>query len=355
MARQSRKLDHLKYSLLFDDGPITNGFGDFSLVHNCLPDLAWQNISLNTAVGGLMLHHPLIINAITGGAEDVIQINELFAALALHTNSAMAVGSQYAGIEDAAVEKTYAVVRKINTDGIIFANLGAHVTAEQAKQAIDMVEADAIQIHLNAAQEITMSEGDRNFFGYFRNIADIVNKVNVPVIVKEVGCGIAREEAQALSLIGVKAIDVGGSGGTNFLAIEAARSRTKLSADYLGWGIPTAVSAVEVSEVLPEDMDLIVSGGIRTPLEAVKALVTGGSAVALAAPFIRLLREKGIDHTVKWIKNFLEELERYMLLLGVGQVKALSSAPLVITGHSAEWLTARGIDIKKYAARKKNC
>ena len=98
MARQSRKLDHLKYSLLLDDGPKANGFGDFSLVHNCLPDLAWQNISLNTTVGGIKLNHPLIINAITGGAEDVMQINELLAELALHTNSAMAVGSQYAGI-----------------------------------------------------------------------------------------------------------------------------------------------------------------------------------------------------------------------------------------------------------------
>ena len=172
------------------------------------------------------------------------------------------------------------------------------------------------------------------------------------MIVKEVGCGIAREEAQALALIGVKAIDIGGAGGTNFLAIEAARSRTKLSTDYLGWGIPTAISAVEVNEVLLGDMDMLVSGGIRSPLEAVKSLVIGGSAVAMAAPFIRLLREKGIDHTVKWVKSFLEEMKRYMLLLGVTQIKGLSSVPLVITGYSMEWLTARGIDVKKYAARR---
>ncbi len=349
--RQSRKLDHLKYTLALDDGPGTNSFADFSLLHNCLPGIAWADVDLATSIAGIPLHHSLIINAITGGAPDVTAINADLASLAKRTGAAMAVGSQFAALEDASVRRSYQIVREVNPDGVLFANLGAHASPDQAAQAVAMIKADALQIHLNAAQELAMAEGDRDFTGYLANIAAIAAASTVPVIVKEVGCGMAREQAAALAAAGVRAIDVGGAGGTNFIAIEAARSAAALPPETLAWGIPTAVSAVEVASALPPAVDLVVSGGIRSPLDAVKSLAIGGRAVAVAAPVVRLLQDEGQEAAADWFGAFLREMRRYMLLVGARSIGDLHNVPLVITGRSREWLAQRGIDTSRYANR----
>jgi isopentenyl-diphosphate delta-isomerase len=353
-VRQSRKLDHLKYSLELNDGPNTSGFADISLVHNCLPNLSWDEIDLSSSITGIALSHPLIINAITGGANDVAFINERIAEFACLTNTAMAIGSQYAALECPEVQHSYKIVRKKNPDGIIFANLGAYVTAEQAQSAVDMVDAQGIQIHLNVAQEIMMTEGDRDFSGYLSNISKITNKVKVPVIVKEVGCGIAREQAIMLAEVGIKAIDVGGTGGTNFLAIEAARRQLEANLETLSWGIPTVISAVETMSVLPKHVDMMVSGGIRSSLDVIKALALGGVATGMATPIVKMLYENDIDYAVNWFQQFLHEVQCYMLLLGSGNIRELRKTPLIISGHSKEWLTTRGIDVTKYAISGKH-
>ena len=354
MQRQSRKLEHLKYSLQLEDGPATAGFGDFHLVHNCLPDLAWQDIDLTTKVAGITLLQPVIINAITGGTDDVIHINRDLAEFARRTGVAMAVGSQFAAVEnpDAALA-SYKIVRQINPDGVVFANLGAHATPAAASYAVEMIGAQAIQIHLNAGQEIIMNEGDRDFSGYLTRIEAIVSRVDVPVIVKEVGCGIAREQAAALAGIGVQAIDVGGTGGTNFLAIEAARGRFNLDEDMVGWGIPTAISAVEVLSGATAALDVIISGGVRTPLDVIKSLALGGRATGIAGPILKNLQRNGLDTAVRWYEDFATDLKRFMLLLGARTVPELRFSPIVITGFSREWLEARGIEIKQFAQQKK--
>lgn len=352
--RQSRKLDHLKYSLALSDGPNSSGFADISLVHNCLPDLSFDDIDLTSSIAGIPLRHPLIINAITGGDNDVAPINERIAEFARLTNTAMAVGSQFAALECPEVQHSYKVVRERNPDGIIFANLGAYATPEQAQMAVDMVEAQGIQIHLNVAQEMMMAEGDRDFSGYLSNIEKIVNKVNVPVIVKEVGCGIAREQAIMLAAIGIRVIDVGGTGGTNFLAIEAARRQLETNLETLSWGIPTIISAVETISVLPKHVDMMVSGGIRSSLDVIKALALGGVAIGMATPIVRMLYEKDMNYAVNWFQQFLHEIRCYMLLLGSGDLKEIRDTPLVISGYSKEWLTTRGIDVTKYASNRKH-
>lgn len=354
MIRQSRKLDHIKYSMLLEDGPAAAGFADFHLVHNCLPDLAWQDIDTSTTVAGIPLPQPVIINAITGGADDVAHINRDLAGFAKLTGIPMAVGSQFAAIENPAALASYKIVRQVNPDGILFANLGAHASPEAARYAVEMIEAQALQIHLNAGQEIIMSEGDRDFSGYLSRIEAIVASVGVPVIVKEVGCGIAREQAEALIGVGVKAIDVGGTGGTNFLAIEAARNKKILDTDMIGWGISTAISAVEVMSVATTNVDVIISGGVRTPLDVVKALTIGGAAVGIAGPVLKILQSKGLEGAVHWYENFTADIKRSMLLVGTSTIKELQENPIVITGFSREWLEARGIDIAKFARRKKN-
>ena len=198
-----------------------------------------------------------------------------------------------------------------------------------------------------------MSEGDRNFSGYLSQIEAIVAKVDVPVIIKEVGCGIAREQAEALLGIGIKAIDVGGTGGTNFLAIEAARSKLNLDNDMVKWGIPTAITAMEVMSVTESSVDVILSGGVRTPLDVVKALTIGGAAVGIAGPILKMLQRKGLEGAIHWYENFTTDLKRFMLLVGTRTVKELRSSPLVITGFSREWLETRGIDTVQFARRKK--
>ncbi|MEN6413132.1 MAG: type 2 isopentenyl-diphosphate Delta-isomerase [Veillonellales bacterium] len=350
--RQSRKLDHLKYALLLKDGPVVTGFDDISLIHNCLPDISWADIDVSTSVAGISLPHPVILNAITGGGADVQPFNAQLAEFARLSGSVMAVGSQFAALENPEVWHSYTIVNQVNPDGIVFANLGAHATSEQAKRAIDMIGARAIQIHLNVAQEMFMPEGDRNFSGYLDNIARIVREVDVPVIVKEVGCGIAKEQAYQIAMTGVKAIDVGGAGGTNFLAIEAARSCTQLTPETLHWGIPTAISAIEVSSCLtPQNTDLIVSGGIRTPLEIVKSLSLGAAAVGMANPILRSLHSLGMEGTLEWFQLLLTDIKRFMLLMGATSIAQLSTVPLVISGKTKEWLTSRNIDLTKYASR----
>lgn len=347
--RQSRKLDHLKYSLALADGPNPNGFSDIALIHNCLPNLSWDEIDISSSIAGITLAHPFIINAITGGANDVTQINDRISEFSNITNAAMAVGSQYAALESSEVLHSYQVVREKNPTGIIFANLGAHVSPQQAKIAVDMINAQGIQIHLNAAQEVMMTEGDRDFTGYLSNISKIVDKVNVPVIVKEIGCGIAKEQASLLAKTGIKAIDTGGTGGTNFLAIEAARSQLDVPVEMLSWGIPTVISAVEIMSVLPKGVDMMVSGGVRTSLDVVKSLSLGAVATGIATPVVRMLYEKDMDFAVSWFQQILHEIRSYMLLLGARDIKTLTKTPLLITGYSREWLITRGIDITKYA------
>lgn len=351
--RQSRKLEHLKYCMLLKDGPAINGFEDFSLIHNCLPNLALDEVSLSCTVAGLKLAHPIIINAITGGGQEVAEVNKRLAEFAHITGSAMAVGSQYAAFENPEVESSYKIVNKYNPNGIIFANLGAHASPKQAQQAVKMVDAKAIQIHLNVAQELMMEEGDRNFAGYRENIAAIVDKVSVPVIVKEVGCGMAMEQVKALVETGVKALDVGGAGGTNFLAIEAARTNNELAPEVLKWGVPTAISAVEASENLPTHVDLIVSGGIRSPLEVVKSLVLGGKAVGIAAPIVKLTHQNNLESAQESFEAFLSQIKQFMVLLGAKNISELATVPIIISGYSREWLTARGINIVKYGTRNK--
>jgi len=352
MVRQSRKLDHLKFAMQLDDGPSTNAFEDMVVIPNCLPNLRCGDIDLATTVAGIPLQLPVLVNAITGGAADVTDVNSRLAEFCRLTGCAMAVGSQYAALEDVSVRESYQIIRKTNPAGVVFANLGAHVSPDQAKRAVDMIEACALQIHLNVAQELIMAEGDRDFTGYLNNIEQIAAHVAVPVIVKEVGCGMASEQIAVLSQTGVRGIDVVGAGGTNFLAIEAARSGISLEADALEWGIPTAISAIEAASVIPDTVDLIISGGVRSPMDVVKALCLGGKAVGIAGPIVRSLEEKGVDPTVAWFERFITDLKRYMLLVGAENIPSLQKTPVVITGYAQQWCFARAIDITRYAVRK---
>lgn len=347
IARQSRKLEHIKYSLVTGDGPQSNGFSDVHLVHNALVKYDLDKVKINTNVGKISLQHPIIINAITGGDDEVLQINRKLALVAKKTNSAMAVGSQYVAIKNPKLADTYNIVRKTNPDGILFANIGAYASVEEAKAVVAMIDAQALQIHLNIGQELAMQEGDRTFTNWLSNIKNIVEKVDVPVIVKETGCGIAMEQAQELLECGVQIVDVSGVGGSNFIAIETARRKDSYE-DFSLWGIKTAISTLETRQMLGKKADIIVSGGIRSAVDIVKALACGGNAVGIALLFLQILQKSQDENVlVAKIDNLLETVKKLILLTGCSSIVELQQKPLIITGFVKEWLEARGIDIAK--------
>ena len=161
----------------------------------------------------------------------------------------------------------------------------------------------------------------------------------------------ALEQVRRLAGVGVRAVDVGGAGGTNFIAIETGRTDRRLTEDLLGWGLPTAASALEAAAVLPSDVDLIVSGGVRTPVDAAKCFAIGAKAVGIAAPILRLTEQQGVEFAVAWVKDYLATISKITMMLGKATIAELSARPLVIAGRTAQWLTARGISVEQYARR----
>jgi isopentenyl-diphosphate delta-isomerase len=231
----------------------------------------------------------------------------------------------------------------------VVANLGSEANVEQALRAVDMIEANALQIHLNVMQELIMTEGDRSFNGMLNRIEAIVKAVPVPIIVKEVGFGIMRENARQLANIGVRILDVGGSGGTNFAAIENARRPAPIG--WLNdWGCPTSTALLEALTVFPKGR-VIASGGITNALEVCKALTLGATAVGMAGAFLRVLRMEGIESLMSFTDELHEGLTLIMTALGAPSITELWNRPVVIQGETAQWCSARGIDIHTYASR----
>ncbi|MCZ8520557.1 MULTISPECIES: type 2 isopentenyl-diphosphate Delta-isomerase [Paenibacillus] len=330
------------------------GFRDIRLLPNCLPGISSDLISLSTGIGELTLSSPILINAMTGGARETEEINRELAVAARETGLAMAVGSQMSAMRNPEVAASYRVVRQTNPDGIVFGNLGSEATLEQALRAVEMLRADALQIHLNVMQELIMPEGDRDFTGMLERIRAITEGVGVPVIVKEVGFGMVRESAQRLLQTGVAAIDVGGAGGTNFAAIENAR-RTQPMEWLNEWGCPTAVSLLEVLEARRfepgREAAVIATGGITGALDIAKALLLGASAVGMAGALLRVLRLEGTPALIGFIESLHAELRLVMTALGACSIRELGRLPAVITGETAHWCAARSIDIRTYAGR----
>ncbi|MDI6690951.1 MAG: type 2 isopentenyl-diphosphate Delta-isomerase [Candidatus Bathyarchaeota archaeon] len=366
MAEETRrrKADHIKIALNqhVQTRKTTTGFEDIHLIHRALPEIDKQKIDLSTTVFNHKFAAPIIVGAITGGTIEAAKINATIAEAVEALGLGMGVGSQRAAIEDKKLEKTFAITRKKAPKAFLIANIGGvqlnqGYSLREVKKAIEMIDADAIAIHLNPLQEVIQPEGQTNFKGILEKIGQIAEKIDKPVIAKETGAGIAAEEAKKLEAAGVKGIDVSGAGGTSFAAVEYYRARSlenyvqrRLGDVFWDWGIPTAVSIVEVSQTV--SIPVIASGGIRNGLDAAKALALGGSLASLSQPILRAA-SKGIEETVRVLSLLISELKNGMFLVGADSVKALWKTPLVITGKTAEWLRARGFNVESYARRKR--
>jgi len=303
---------------------------------------------------------PLIVGAITGGTAQAEKINATIAEAVEKLQIGMGVGSQRAAIEDKSLVQTFAIARKKAPNAFLIANIGGvqlvhGYSGKEAKKAIDMIDADAIAIHLNALQEAIQPEGQTNFEGVLAKIAAITSELDKPVIVKETGTGIAAEEAKMLEDAGVKAIDVGGVGGTSFAAVEYHRTDEKenqlqrfLGEAFWDWGIPTATSIAELAQTVK--IPIIASGGIRNGSDIAKTLALGAKFASLSQPILQA-SVKGVKETESLLILLIEELRNIMFLVGATNIEQLAGTPIVITGKTAQWLETRGFNIKNYAKR----
>lgn len=348
--REKRKNEHVQLALLSEFAASHSDFDQLYFVHQSLPNIGIKDVSLRVAVPNLVLKSPLYINAMTGGSERTGNINAELAKIARATGMAMAVGSQHAGLHNESIVYTYQIARKNNPKGTIFANVGADIPLELALKAVEMLEANALQIHLNAPQELIMPEGERDFTGWLHQIERIIHHVEIPVIIKEVGFGMSTKTLRLLNEIGVQYVDVSGRGGTNFIGIENRR-REKQEYDYLKeWGQTTPISLLEAQEYMNR-MTIFASGGIRNPLDVVKCLSLGAKAVGIASPILHVLQKEGIDHTIEEINRWHQQIKTICTMLGARTIEQLCTCSLVITKEVREWCEIRGIDVRTFAQR----
>ena len=334
----SRKLDHVR--IVLDENVAAKGistdFARWRMPHEALPELDMAAINLHTTLLGKPLNAPLLISSMTGGAHDVTAINIVLAQAAQALGLGMGVGSQRAAIGNADLASTYHV-RRVAPDILLMANLGAvqlnyGYGVSECQRAVDMIEADALILHLNALQEAVQPEGNTNFADLLPKIAAVCRALTVPVIIKEVGNGIGPATARRLIEAGVAAIDVAGAGGTSWSEVERFRHQqsrqAQVAASFADWGIPTSEAILQVRQALPTT-PIIGSGGIRSGVEAAKAIALGADVVATARPaLLAAVSAHGSDAVYEELQGLIQELRVAMFCSGCGDIAALRQLPL---------------------------
>ncbi len=347
--REQRKHEHIEAVRTL---PELGGSGleDVTLLPWTASEVDLAEVSLATEVLGHPVRSPVVLNAMTGGTEEARRINGRLARLARRHGLALAVGSESAALRDGRRAGSYTVARTENPDGVLMANVGMGTLPDAAQRAIDLIGADILQVHWNTAQELFMREGDRTFRGMLDALAEICRRLSVPVVAKEVGQGMAAGAARRFAECGVQGIDVGGRGGTNFMAVEAWRAGVDLDPEWRTWGLPTAYSLAEVLAVAAGDLAVFASGGIRTGHDVAKCLALGACATGVAGPLMRLAAdpeagegEDDVDRRLDaWVERVHETLRKILVLTGAPDLETLRQRPVVVTGRAREWLEIRG-------------
>jgi isopentenyl-diphosphate delta-isomerase len=334
---QQRKSDHIRINLQedVDFKHISTGFERYRLVHCALPDLSIEDVDTATTLMDKPLAAPLLISSMTGGTPEASTINQRLAKAAQAAGIGMGLGSQRAAIEDPALADTYRV-RHVAPDILLWANLGAvqlnyGYGPDECRRAVEMVEADALILHLNPLQEALQPEGDTHFSGLLSKIEAVCQVLEVPVVVKEVGWGFSEPVARQLANAGVAAIDVAGAGGSSWSQVEMHRATTEhqrqVAAAFADWGIPTAESLHMVRRGAP-GLPIIASGGIRDGVEIAKAIALGAAACGVAGPFLRAATESPAA-VADLIAILVAQLRVTMFAAGVADIPTLQRAPII--------------------------
>ncbi len=365
---KQRKLEHINVAL--EQGIAVAqpaNWGDIHFVHQALPEVDLDEIDTQVTFLGRTLRYPILISSMTGGHPDVIAINRNLARAAEHYGVAMGVGSQRAAIVNPTVASSYSVTREYAPNAFLIANIGApqlipqarHApfTLEQVQSAIAMIGANALAVHMNSLQEAAQPEGDRCAVGEVAALKVLTQQIGLPVIAKETGAGICREQAMLLQACGTAAIDVGGAGGSSMSAMEATRSRMhsnehtmNIGLLYQDWGIATPIAVVES---LSASLPVIASGGVRSGLDVTRALALGATLVGIAFPFLKAASES-YENVCALMESIIAEMKVAMQLSGAATIAQLRETDVVVTGATREWLILRGFenDLQAMAQRR---
>ncbi len=351
-----RKIEHLIISLKHDEylpKGVTTLFEDVYLVHNALPEIDYNEIDTKVNFLGYELSAPLIVEGMTGGFDLAEKINRIIAKVVEELGIGMGIGSQRVALENPSLIKTYKVVREVAPNAFIIGNIGAVQIKEykvsDIEKLVNMIKANALAIHLNPLQECIQPEGEPLFKNVSEKIREIVKALDIPVIIKEVGCGISKEVAIRLTKLGIHAIDVAGLGGTSFALIEAIRSKLSgndekylIGKTFMKWGIPTVISIIEVRSVT--NLPIIASGGIRTGLDIAKSIALGADIAGIGLPILKEAVTKGEKGVRNFLKRVIEELRVTMFLTGSKCIDELKRKPVVLSDRVINWLKQRGVD-----------
>lgn len=351
----NRKIEHLALCATEDVESGKTGFDDIRFVHNALPEVSKATVDVTVQFLGRRFDSPVFIAGMTGGHTETIRVNAALAEAAEQLNIGIGVGSQRAAIEHPEQVDSFSIVRERAPSAFVVANVGAlqvkEYDSETIDRLIDMVEADALAIHLNFLQEAIQKEGDTNAEGCLEAIESVAKSIRIPVIAKETGAGISKEVASELQMAGVSAVDVGGAGGTSWARVEAYRAQgnpmiERLGALYGNWGIPSAVSVVEAS-CLP----VIATGGIRNGLHVAKSTALGASLCGMGLPLLKPALQ-GPKEVTSEIQAVVEQLKVAMFLTGCRTLMDLKTRPLIIMGETRQALQQRGFNLMKLQARR---
>ena len=335
LETERRKEEHLRIPLERDVQSIPNPWPAIRLRHNAVPELDKDDVDLSTTFLGRKLLAPIQVTGMTGGARKAKEFNDRLAAAAAAHGVAMGVGSQRAALENPKLADTYSVILDHDVP-LRFANLGlpqvilwGDEAVEKAKQAVAMVEAHALYVHLNYLQEAVQPEGDTVAKGGLAAIRRLAKGLKVPVLVKETGAGMTGATAALLAKAGAKGIDVGGLGGTSFSAVEHHRAvdqgdavKARLGKTFWDWGVPTPVAVKEARAACP-DLPLVATGGLESGLDALKALCLGADLAGFAGHLFRAA-SRGPDSASVELLAIEEELKTGLFLVGCTSPAATS-------------------------------
>ncbi len=357
MGITDRKKDHIR--IVLENTSVQRGSNWLEYVHiipRAVSDINVDEVDITATFLSKRFSAPILIEGMTGGTDEASKINATLAEAAERARIPMGVGSQRAGISKPELRYTFRAARDAGPDVFLIANIGAAQLAQHGVQlaweAVKMIDANAIAVHVNTLQEIIQPEGDRRFQGLLTQIRRLCQEIGIPVIVKEVGCGISFEDAVILRELGVSAVDVAGRGGTSWVEIERMRAveagridRAQLAEVFQDWGIPTAASVLEVSHV--EGLEIVGSGGIRNGLEIAKLLLLGANMGGMAMPFLKAAVQ-GVEEVENLIKRIKEELKATLALVGASNIAEFKKTNYVLTGPLKEWRDQRvGQNIKR--------
>jgi isopentenyl-diphosphate Delta-isomerase len=323
----------------------TTLFEEVEFVHDSLSEVDLAEVDFSIEFLGRKLAAPFLITGMTGGTPDAAAVNRDLARLAEKFGIGFGLGSQRAMLRRPELAATYSVRREAPST-LVLANLGLNQAAQTATadivRLVRTVGADALCLHLNPAQELVQKEGDRKFSGGLRALSRITAELDVPLIVKETGCGISAKVGRQLEAAGVRYVDVSGAGGTSWVRVEDLRGDARshaLGELFRDWGIPTAASLVQLRET---NLVRIASGGIRNALDAAKALALGATICGFALPVFRAYRSGGLDAASAFLEQTIEGLRVAMVLTGSRTLAALRDQPVVLGPRLERWVQKEG-------------